>query len=361
MDCSPLNITSFGEALRIKGGTIYRWYRDVLSEYAKDKGASVHIHDVKILVGGKGKIIEVPILRTENFGDSMSIDEKHIGEDFYTVMGNKDTGKIALLCKSVVFSEIKEVVQHHENLFSKIKSITLDFSSLYKKVCTELMPNAIQIGDKFHVISNLMDAHQAIRIRYRQKELEKRRKAHQEFKLTEKQRMEECEKTDSKFKPGKFHYKEERLENGETPLEILSRSRYLLYKYSHQWKPSQCKRAKALFRFYPEIEVSYNLCCQFRNWLSNKNIGKTFLEIDKELHQWYENVENADIEELLNFMAMVETNEDIIRNYFKAGDTNALAESINSKIQKFISSNRGTRDRDFFFFRLDKYYAITSK
>jgi len=92
--------------------------------YTKDKGTSVHIHDVRILVGGKEKIIEIPILRAENFGDSMSIDEKHIGEDFYTVMGNKDTRKIALLCKSVVFSEIKEVAQQHEDLFSKIKSIT---------------------------------------------------------------------------------------------------------------------------------------------------------------------------------------------------------------------------------------------
>ena len=69
--------------------------------------------------------------------------------------------------------------------------------------------------------------------------------------------------------------------------------------------------------------------------LSKKNIGKSFLEIDKELHQWYENVEIADIEELLNFMSMVETNEEIIRNYFIAGEANALAESINSKIDIF--------------------------
>lgn len=34
-----------------------------------------------------------------------------------------------------------------------------------------------------------------------------------------------------------------------------------------------------------------------------------------------------------------------------------LAEGINSKIQKFISSNNGTRDTDFFFFRLANYYA----
>ena len=30
-----------------------------------------------------------------------------------------------------------------------------------------------QIGDKFHIIKSLMDAHQSIRIRYRQKELTK--------------------------------------------------------------------------------------------------------------------------------------------------------------------------------------------
>ena len=332
-----------------------------MSQYARDHGASVHRYDIKINVGGKEKIIEIPILRAENFGRKMAIDEKLIGEDFYTIMTNRETGKIALLCNSVVFSEIKEVIERHRNLFARIKSITLDFSSLYKKICTELIPNAEQIGDKFHVVSNLMDAHQAVRIRYRQKELEKKRKAHIEFKRLEKQRMEECEKTDRKFKPGKFHYKEERLENGETPLEILARSRYLLYKYPHQWKPGQRRRANALFRFYPEIEVSYNLCCQFRNWLSDKNIGMPFLQIDKELHQWYEDVESADVEELLNFMAMVETNEDIIRNYFIAGETNAMAESVNSKIQKFVSSNRGTRDKDFFFFRLDNYYAITSK
>ncbi|MCP4179843.1 MAG: transposase, partial [bacterium] len=32
--------------------------------------------------------------------------------------------------------------------------------------------------------------------------------------------------------------------------------------------------------------------------------------------------------------------------------TNAIAENINSKIQRFIASNQGTRDREFFYFRL---------
>jgi hypothetical protein len=41
-----------------------------------------------------------------------------------------------------------------------------------------------------------------------------------------------------------------------------------------------------------------------------------------------------------------------IFNYFIKGDTNAIAESINNKIQRFIMTNQGTRDREFFYFRL---------
>ncbi|MDP2159400.1 MAG: transposase [Flavobacterium sp.] len=357
MDCSPLNITGFGKALQIKGSTLHRWYRDVLSDYAKDGGKSVHQHDVIIETGKKDKLLEVPILRANNFGANMTIDEKHIGEDFYTILANRDNGKIAFLSKTVVYSEIKEALKSVSNLTSGIKSITRDFSSLYEKVSSELFPNAIQIGDKFHIIRNLLDSHQAVRIRYRQKELEKRRKAYQEFKTDENQRLQESEKTGTLFKLRKFYYQEERLENGETPLEILARSRYLLYKYPEQWTNNQSKRASVLFTYYPEIKSSYELCCQFRTWLSKKNIGCQYLEIDQQLHQWYENVENAKIDELLNFKNMVETNEQVICNYFINGQTNAKAEAINSKIQKFISLNQGLRDKDFFFFRLANYYA----
>ena len=336
---------------------MHRWYRDVLSDYAKDGGASVHRQDVKIQNGKKETVIEVPILRKENFGSTMAIDEKHIGEDFYTVVSNRDTGKIAVLCKSVVFSEIKHVLQQCQTQAEVVKSITRDFSSLFEKVCTELFPSAIQTGDKFHVVRHLMEAHQAVRIRYRQKELDKQRKAYQEFKKSEQVRLTECERTGERFKPGKFHYQEGRLENGETPLEILARSRYLLFKYADQWTPSQQKRATTLFNRYPEIQQAYTLSCQFRDWLSKKNIGKQYLEIDKQLHLWYEDVENTDIDELLNFKHLVETHEEIIRNYFIKGETNAIAEAINNKIQKFVSSNQGTRDRDFFFFRIANYYS----
>jgi transposase len=347
-----MNITSFGKALQIKGSTIYRWYRDVLSDYAKDKTA-IHKHDLN----NKGHTVEVPILEEKNFGEKMAIDEKHIGEDICTVISNRETGKIAMLCKSLNFSDIREVLRPYKHLLINVKSISRDFSSLFEKVCNELLPDAIQIGDKFHVIRNLMEAHQAVRIRYRQKELEKRRIAYLEFKNLEKDRLLECERIGEKFKPGKFIYKEERMENGETLLEILARSRYLLFKYPSQWLDRQKKRALILFKTYPEIKKTFDLCCKYRSFMSASNIGQHYLQIDKELHQWYEDVETTDVDEMQSFKSMVETNEEIIRNYFINGETNAMAESINSKIQKFIITNNGTRDTDFFFFRLANFYA----
>ncbi len=90
---------------------------------------------------------------------------------------------------------------------------------------------------------------------------------------------------------------------------------------------------------------------------AKKNIGCHYLQIDKQLHDWYEKVGNADIDEMLNFKSMIESNEGYVVNYFIHGEINALAEGINSKIQKFTSSNQGTRANDFFFFRLSNYYA----
>ncbi|MCP4142033.1 MAG: transposase [Chloroflexi bacterium] len=94
-----------------------------------------------------------------------------------------------------------------------------------------------------------------------------------------------------------------------------------------------------------------------QDFVSKKNIGCHYWQIDKQLHDWYEKVENADIEETLNFKSMIESNEGYVVNYFIHGETNALTEGNNSKIPKFTSSNQGARDKDFFFFRLSNYYA----
>jgi len=357
LDSAPLNITSFGKALHLNGQRLYVWYRDVLSHYSENKGRCIHENDIKIKKNGKEETIEVPVFREDNFGANMAIDEKQIGRDFYTIMSNRESGKLAMVSQTMKYEELELIFNAHPTMSGKVKTLTRDFSKLYKKVGNEIFRESIQIGDKFHAIKNLMDAHQSIRIRYRQKELERKRISFNEFKGKEQKRKQECNQAKIEYKKKKFYYEEEKHRNGETSLELLARSRYLLYKYESQWSESQKKRAKILFRLYPEIEKAYQLSCEFRDFMSRDNIGKNYLLLNKRLYKWFEKVEESQISEMLNFQSMVEINEEYIMNYFIDGATNALAEGLNSKIQKFISSNNGTRDKDFFFFRLANYYA----
>jgi transposase len=221
------------------------------------------------------------------------------------------------------------------------------------------MPQAQQVGDKFHVVKLLLDAVQSIRIRLNRQIETAKRKAYELFKKEEAERkktLEESGKCDE-YKKRKFEYNEEKMSNGETPSELLKRSRYLLYKYPDQLTQSQKQRAKVLFTEFSELESAYYLNCDFRDWYSRKNIAAPQLVLERRLHQWYEDVEKSGIEELMNFSSTVERNQEYICNYFHNGATNAIAENRNGRIKKFISLNQGTRDRDFFFFRLKKYYT----
>ncbi len=119
----------------------------------------------------------------------MAIYEKHIGENFYTITSNRDTGKIAMLCNSYNFTGLEQVLVGHPSVLSKVKSITRDFSVLYQKLCDRLFPDAAQVRDKFLVIRHLVEANQAIRIKISLKEPQKCREAFNEFRGAEKLRL----------------------------------------------------------------------------------------------------------------------------------------------------------------------------
>lgn len=322
--------------------------------------STVHEHDIKYIDKGSGEIkdIFVPICSSENIGKDMCIDEKQIGEDFYSIISNRKTGKLAFVANTTKGSELYEATLTINQQLSQIKVINRDFASCYRNFCNRVMPDTAQVGDKFHVIKLLLDAGQSVRIRLKRDIDTKKRIAFQEFKNQEKERKDACEKAREKYKKRQFVYKEKVASNGETLSELLRRSRFLLFKFPDQWTKNQRERANALFSEYPELETAYQLCCNFRSWYSKNNIGVNELTLEKGLHQWYEDVEDSGIEELMNFSSTVERNEEYICNYFyHNGATNAMAENRNGKIQKFISSNQGTRDRDFFFFRLKNYFT----
>jgi len=304
-------------------------YTEVLAsgEWGKDDFVSYH--------GRSPSKSRVPVLKPDNFGTEMSIDEKMLDDDFFTVMTNRDTGKIALLAQTIRVDELVRLIDKIPQVQNIPKNITCDLSFTYEKFCQQVFPQATQIADKFHIIRASLEALQAVRIRFKQSYLSSLPK-------DKKERKEVEEKS--------------RLINGETPCEMLSRSRYLLFKRPEEWTITQQNRANILFENYPEIKKAYYNTLSFRKLLDKENVHRLH-DMSKRWYEWVFQVEQDNVSEMVSFAASVERHEEKIKNYLRTGKTNAAAENMNSKLQRFITANYGIRDIDFFLFRIAKYFS----
>lgn len=350
-----MNTSVFCSVLNLDPQLVWRWYREHLSGFRESESNGEHYeHDLQ-KPGGEN--VRVPIYKPENFGESMAIDEKQIGEEMHTIVSNRETGKIALMARSMQYADLEKLLDKESITCRQVETLTRDLSPLYAKVGKELFFNSSPVADKFHVIRSLMDACQDVRVRLRQDLLRERRLAYQAHKKQEKERKKACLAAGKDYVNQAFEYEEEELSNGETLLEALARSRYLLFKYSDEWTLAQSRRAYALFEKFPEIGKIYDRCCQFRNWMKKENVGRSIRLLEIDLQVWMHEVEKDDIDEMLNFKSLIERNKLSVLNYFRFGATNAIAENINSRIQRFIMINQGTRDREFFYFRLRKYFS----
>ncbi len=143
------------------------------------------------------------------------------------------------------------------------------------------------------------------------------------------------------------------LSNGDTPRELLARSKYLLYKFEEDWTLTQARRAAILFERYPLLKVAYKLTLQFR--VIYKNTSK--IRALEQFNEWKEKVLQLKIEEFYTAMNSLEYHLENILNFFDNRSTNANAESFNSKIKHFRANLRGVTDVKFFLFRLEKLFA----
>ena len=334
MDDKPVNFTTIGGFLQLKPQTVYYWYRNYLSGYpeaveSKEWGKNN-------FTGTDKREKSVPVLKPENFGEQMSVDEKMIDEEFYTVMTNRQTGKIALLAETLTVTELNKLIDKTGQVKQKVKTITADLSPTYEKFCEQSFPEAMIVADKFHVVKHIIEAVQTLRLRIKQEEIAR-------LPTTKKERRE--------------YEKQTKLINGESRIELLTRSRYVLFKRTQNWTASQQKRATLLFETFPQIKDTYELTQQIRKWLDKENIGQYEWKIEQQLIHWYDCAEQAKLPEVENLIRIIGSHEEKIMNYFKTGKTNAKAEAMNSKIQRFITANYGVRDKDFFLYRLARYYS----
>ena len=337
-----------GLLLGISGKRIYEWYRNVLSGFTDHQvQQELHQHDTvdTTLIDKqtkKAKVIPVPILEPENFGPNMALDDKNISHEGYTILSNKETGKIAMMIMSRKCKLVTEAITKvPRKIRDQVLTITKDLAEGYDWVALNCFLKAQRIADKFHVIVLALQALQDVRIRQRQAILTAERVAKEEWKQAGKQ-MKNF--SSEQAKP---------LSNGESMRELLARSRYLLFKFESQWTESQAQRAKILFELFPEIKEAHSIVCSFRNFYKCKVGNKDSKQkAQASLNKWYSKAQTSKLEEIKNLVSSIHRHEGQILNYFTAGHTNAFAESLNNKIQNFVRSNYGVRDRDFFHFRV---------
>ena len=277
----------------------------------------------------------------ENLGENLSIDEVSLSQgELYTFVTNK-TGRCKkrtlVACIKGTKSEIIVKILQKLPLESrnKVKEITLDMARNMESAVKEAFPNASLVTDRFHVVKLAIDALQHIRVKLRWKELDK-----------ENRKIAKAKSKKVKYKPKVFS-------NGDTPKQLLARSKFILNKKPFEWTGSQKLRAKILFDNFPVLQKAYEHIIDFRAIYDTKfkNIAK--IEFDKWINKTLEFKNN----EFNSVCYSVEYHMENILNFFDNRNTNANAESFNSKIKLFRANLRGVTDTTFFLFRLHKLFA----
>lgn len=256
---------------------------------------------------------------------------------FVTVKAGK--GKKGSLLASIKGTRSQKIINVLNKLpielRNQVKEVTLDMAKNMESAIKMSFPKAKIVTDRFHVVKLVIDALQHIRIKYRWIEIDKE---NQQIGLAKKQGMK---------------YKQILFENGDSAKQLLARSRHFLAKNQNTWTENQKERAMILFREYPELKRAYNHVMQFRNIYENKLKSKAEIEFK----QWIAETNKLEIKEFNSTAKSISYHLDNILNFFDNRNTNANAESFNSKIKLFRANLRGVTDTSFFLYRLQNLFA----
>lgn len=312
---------------------LYKWYRNHLSDYYPDQQCGKwhpgYLEKVDKNTGEIKKDKPLYVFKPQNIGTQMSIDDKSIGHEGFTVFSNGQTGKIAMMIESCKGEEVSQAISLFGKELFKVKSISCDMAAGYLMVCNEELPHAKVIIDKFHVMQYVYDAVLDVRNRIKKELTEKLSKG--KVKTPQDQKI--------------LHM-----------LDVLRHCRYRLTQSPDKWSEAGKDNMQKVFDNHAELKLAYNLSQAFKAWYNLKNRVEPQSLIIENLHKWYFNAIDSAIKEMVPVVKMIRKHEQQIVNFFINGQTNARAERLNGKINRFISNNYGIKDKDFALFRIANYF-----
>jgi transposase len=343
---------------KINGDRLERSYKDYLSDFRQWE-QKPHASDW--------------ILLEKNMGPRLSIDETSLQEDLFTILSNKDghgrRGTVIAAVRGTKASEvIRILMQIPQEKRIEVREVTMDFSDSMYSIVSAVFPNATIVIDCFHIIKRCGDAVEEIRLRSKREAIKDQRKRQAEFRNKLEQRVKQRKYYRKKHprrykgrkrgrKPIRLNerFKPEILDNGDTGVELLTRSRGLLRVSRNNWSDTQKIRAGLLFSLYPKIKEAYNLVDSLRNIFRMKTLDR--VNARNRLHEWYKKVAGCSLREVKSARDAVRFKEEEVLNYFINRSTNAAAESLNSKLKRFRAQLHGVSDLTFFMYRVSLIFG----
>jgi len=327
VDTRPDTITNIASYFQVSSDKLQRHYKNQVSGYRQWEQLN-HAEDYLIF--------------PENITDQISIDEVSLSKgELYTIVTNKNANcknKHSLIAvvngtDAKTIESVLTKISISER--SKVKEISMDMAPNMALAARNSFFNSTAVIDRFHVVRLVCDAMQHLRTSLRWQAIDNENIA-----------IKDAKEKGIKYKPTL-------LPNGDTLKELLVRCKYLLYKYEEDWTLNQKKRAEILFSIYPQLKVAYKFCIEFRNIYKCKEKQQAL----RKINEWKKKVAEAEIKTFNTVINSIEHHLENILNFFDNRNTNANAESFNSKIKNFRANLRGVTDVKFFLFRLNKLFA----
>lgn len=351
MDTCPITARSLQRPYHIKGDEFERAYKDFLSGYRTWEELA---HAEQWLVF------------PENVGPHVSIDETSLSRgELYTIVANKaGKAKRGTLIAIVKGTRIEDVVAALNRIGpdkrSLVKEVTMDFSDSMSSIVEQCFPDAEKVIDRFHTQKLAYEAMQEVRMTEKRKAVKSQNKAKKEFKKRQQANLRRRKKGDKDprgRKPARKNeaYKPERLSNGDTVVELLTRSRYLLMQPGCNWTESQKTRAKLLFELFPSIEQAYSLAHSLRMRYNNKTDDSIIA--GESIREWCRMAKESGMEDFGTVADTIEDRFFDVLHYFNNKSTNAFAESLNAKLKNFRAQVRGVVDTKFFLYRVSLIFG----
>jgi transposase len=154
----------------------------------------------------------------ENIGENISIDELSLSQgELYTFVTNKNgggkKGTLVAVIKGTLSKDIISVLEKIPlELRDQVKEVTLDMANNMGLAVKQSFESAFLVTDRFHVVKLQLQALQHLRIKYKWEELDKENEA---IALAKREKRK---------------YVSIVLENGDTPKQLLTRSKFIIVK-----------------------------------------------------------------------------------------------------------------------------------